>query len=62
MNLLFWVGMQMPGNKYNLTFSYKGLRRYSSKRIACSFVLVLIVVIYYSIITFLKLGDNLNIS
>ena len=61
LKILFWVGMQMPGNKYNLTFSFNGQRKYSSKRIAFSFVLVLIVVIYYSFITFRKVGENLNV-
>jgi hypothetical protein len=60
--ILFWVGMQMPGNKYNLTFSFNGLRKYSSKRIALSYGLILIVVIYYSFITFIKVGENTNIS
>lgn len=52
----------MPGNKYNLTFKYKEKNFYSSKRIAYSFAFVLIIVIYYSFITFRKVGENLNIT
>jgi hypothetical protein len=59
---MFLVGMNMPGNKYNLTFSYDGKKIYSSKKIATTFIVFLVVLLYYFFITFIRLGETLNIT
>ena len=60
--ILLFIGLNLPGNRYNLTFSYKGKKRYSSNWCALTSVFIVAFVIYYFYLSFRKVGINLNVS
>ena len=60
--ILLKIGNWLPGNRYNLTFSYKGKKKYSNNWCALTSVFIVAFVIYYFYLSFVKVGINLNVS
>ena len=60
--ILLFIGMNLPGNKYNLTFSYQGKKQYSSNLCALTSVFIVAFLFYYFFLSFVKVGTNLNVS
>ena len=46
--LLIFLGMNLPGNKVNLPFTYNGKSQYQSKKIALTSIFIVIVVLFYA--------------
>lgn len=60
--ILLFIGINLPGNRYNLTFSYKGKKQYSSNLCALTSVFIVTFAFYYFYLSFRDVGINLNVS
>lgn len=52
LKILFLIGMNLPGNKFNLTFSYKGKKEYSDNTCALTSVFIVFFLVFTSLYHF----------